>query len=143
MKMSTSSNFCEDGFTLIEALIAMCILSIGILSLYSMHITSIVNNAKASTLTMGSNRAMEMIEELIEANYDDLVDSDNDGEAGLDDLVSADDQVDSSDGNFTIYWNVAEDYPIEGCKTLRVHVEDKGMRLSNVLTYQYIRERNI
>jgi type IV pilus modification protein PilV len=130
----------EYGFTLIEALIAMFILTVGILSLYSMQLTSITGNSRASKITIGSNWAMDKIEELIEMDYDDLSDSYNDGEAGLDDLSGADDQETSSDEQYTLYWNVAEDYPIEGCKTLRVRVQDNNNILSNAITYQYIKE---
>lgn len=143
MKISCRLPHDENGFTLIEALVAMCVLTIGILSLYTMHTTAITYNAKASTLSNGTNWAMEKMEELIETDYDDLEDTDNDGESGLDDLTDADGEEESSDGSFTIYWNVAEDEPIEGCKILRVHVQDNNLRLSNVVTYQYIREKGI
>jgi prepilin-type N-terminal cleavage/methylation domain-containing protein len=143
MRISDRLSRGEDGFTLIESLIAMCVFSIGILSLYTMHVTSIMYNAKASTLTNGTTWAMEKLEELIEIDYDDIEDTDEDGKAGLDDLIGADGQAESSDGSFTLYWNVANDLPIDGCKILRVHAQDNTLRLNNVVTYQYIKEQNI
>ncbi len=69
----------ENGFTLIEALVAMVVLTIGILSVYAMQITSINSNSKSSHVTYASNWAAQRIEQIISTPYDDLVDTDGDG----------------------------------------------------------------
>ena len=61
----------ESGFTLIEALIAMVILTIGIMSLYTMQITAIKGNATANRLTTASTVAADCYERLLQADYND------------------------------------------------------------------------
>ncbi len=60
----------------------------------------------------------------------DTYDTDDDGVAddsndfGLDDATvkTADHYEDSPDGNYTIFWNIADDVPVPDCKTIRVIV---------------------
>ena len=61
----------EKGFTLIEALIATAILSIGILSLYTMTLTTIRGNANAQGITEASNVLTDQMEQLLALSYDD------------------------------------------------------------------------
>jgi len=72
----------ENGFTLIEALVAMAILTIGILSLYSMQINSVQGNTKANRQTVKSSLVTDQIEQLLGKPYchEDLRD-DDDGKA--------------------------------------------------------------
>ncbi len=152
----------NSGFTLIEAIIAMAILSIGIISLYAMQITSIQQNNRASNITIATNWAAEKTEEIINMPYDQLLDVDGDGtnqdpndkgidevgggNFGLDDVTAAetpDGQQVSPDGNYTIYWNVATDHPIPGNKTVQVNVIDNNQQMKNVLSVQYIKEEPI
>jgi type IV pilus modification protein PilV len=152
----------NNGFTLLESLIAMVILSIGILSLYSMQITSIQQNARASNITIASSWGAEKIEEIVNIPYKDLLDRDGDGtnqdsdhngkdekdggNFGLDDITTTsrpDGRQDSPGGNYTIFWNVAVDHPITGSKTIRVHVVDNNKKMKNVLSLQYIKQAPI
>jgi type IV pilus assembly protein PilV len=55
----------EAGFTLIEVLIAMAILSFGLLSLASMQVVAIQVNSAGSRLTRGTTLVQDKIEELI------------------------------------------------------------------------------
>jgi prepilin-type N-terminal cleavage/methylation domain-containing protein len=59
----------ENGFTLLEALIAMVILSIGIFSLFSMQTTGIYGNAKAAAITNVSNATRDQIEKFLGTNF--------------------------------------------------------------------------
>jgi type IV pilus modification protein PilV len=61
----------QDGFTLIEALIAMLVLTIGILTLSSMQISAIKGNSTANSLTMASSVATDCYERLMSVEYDD------------------------------------------------------------------------
>jgi len=63
----------QEGFTLIEALVALVILTIGILSLNSMQVSSINGNAKASRITIASATAGDLYERLTNVVYDDAV----------------------------------------------------------------------
>lgn len=152
------NNFGDcKGFTLIETVVAMVILTIGILALYSMQTTSVRFNATASVLTTSSNWASDRIERLLALDFEDqqLVD-DNDstdlapaiagnGAAGLDDTSATADGRDlSPDGKYIIYWNVA-DYMTPNpnllsestLKAIRVIVQrnDSGTTRKVVLNY--------
>lgn len=74
-------NPTNQGFTLLEVIIAIAILTIGILSLCSMHVASINGNASASNMTIGGNWASDRIEILLGRPYDhpDLEDDNGDG----------------------------------------------------------------
>ena len=54
----------QDGFTLIEVMISIMILTIGILGMMVMQTTAIQGNAKASTMTIASNIAASQIERI-------------------------------------------------------------------------------
>jgi type IV pilus modification protein PilV len=133
------------GFTLIEVIIALAILTIGILSVNAMQTMSIRGNKTASDITKASTLATDRIERLINMPYDDVSDLDGDGNGpdanadgidddggnfGLDDTkptaagdaTTADYTVISPDGNFTIVWNVSENLPLPNIKTIHVHV---------------------
>lgn len=62
----------NHGFTLIEALIAMVILTVGILTLITMQTSSIKGNAKARGITIAANLSQDRIEQLLGQKYDDV-----------------------------------------------------------------------
>ena len=59
------------GFTLIEALIAMLVLTVGILGISTMQITSTKGNTTANKLTIASTAAGNSYELLLNLPYDD------------------------------------------------------------------------
>lgn len=88
----------QNGFTLLETMIAIAILTIGILSLYSMQLSAIRGNSRANQITTSANWAAGRVEQLIAREYDEkpplshpywLVDEDGDGVAGLNDTETA------------------------------------------------------
>ena len=148
----------NSGFALIEVLIAMAILTIGILSLFSMQIHSVQGNTKANRQTIESCLDSDKIEQLIGKSYNDaeLKDVDGDGtnkdldrngiddsgnDFGLDDvtIATADGNLVSPDGLYTILWNVAVDYPLPNLKTIRVYVKDNNRPQPPPISYQYIK----
>lgn len=58
---------------MIEALIAMVLLTIGIMALYTMQVTAIKGNATANRLTISSSVATDSYERLLQAGYNDSV----------------------------------------------------------------------
>lgn len=151
----------EKGFTLIEALIAMVVLTIGVFSLYSMQVVAIQGNATGNSISLASNFAAEQIEDVMNIAYaaDNVQDEngdgtkqdlnsdgvdDNGGNFGLDNLdAAADYTVAPPNANFTVFYNVAVDVPMPGTKTIRVLARDNSRINSIPVTYQYIKNDNI
>jgi prepilin-type N-terminal cleavage/methylation domain-containing protein len=149
----------DNGFTLIEVLIAMVVLSIGILSLFSMQINSIKGNSKASHITTASIWNVDQVERMVGMQYTDATLADTDGDGtdvdsdgngvddnvanfGLDDITALTADVGpiiTADGRYTLYLNIAIDVPMENLKTIRVHVQDNRQVLSRPVTFTYIK----
>lgn len=64
----------QGGFTLIEAMIAMTVLVIGILSLYTMQLASIRGNATANRISVESAWAQNQIEAILLKKLKDIPD---------------------------------------------------------------------
>ena len=74
----------DNGFTLIEVLIAMVVLSIGIFALFSMQANSVLGNANASAISEARNASREKIEELLGIDFDETAfDAGDHTEAGV------------------------------------------------------------
>ena len=118
----------DAGFSLLELLIALSIFSIGLLALGLIEIHSIRTASRALRLTEASALASSLIEEIQSRSYGTYQDlqetGDFAGEDGLDAFPPESNAFDGSathDG-FTTYWNVADDLPTDGNKTIRVQV---------------------
>lgn len=140
----------QEGFSLIEALIAIIILGIGILTVTTMQVTGMQGNAKARNITTSSNWASDRIEYLLSKPYDDddLKDDDDDKAAGLDDdtAATADGMATSPDGFHTIYWNIHDNYdltdPKTDTKTIRIIVQRKDRGETREITFNYLKARD-
>jgi type IV pilus assembly protein PilV len=127
----------EQGYTLLEVLIALGILGFGLLAVASMQATAIKANAVASNMSQALTVAEAKAEELMNLPYDHsfLSDTDSDGtdqdadddgidddggNFGLDDVAGADGT--QTKGIYAIYWNVAMDEPASNSKKIRVMV---------------------
>lgn len=124
-------NASNEGFSLIEVLIALAILSIGILGVAGMQVTAINGNAAANRVTGNVTWASDRAEEILMNPYSaadltagahapaataDRIDNDSDGlidEAG-------------ETGNISVNWTVTDDWPIENTKTIQISVTRTG-----------------
>ena len=127
----------QNGFTLIEVVIAILLLTVGILGAVIMQDAAIEGNSTAIHLTGGANWASDRQEILMAMSYDDAALTDvndtgaNAGVTGLDNTDVAGSLADGGpvvQGDFIVFWNVADNYPVFGTKTIRVIVRrlDKG-----------------
>ena len=129
--LETIGSRCNQGFTIIEVMIALAIFAIGFLGVSSMQITAINTNANARNSTTVITIAKDRAEELMALPYDDanLVGSaapgTNHAPAADADLVDNDEdgQIDEAGetGHITINWTVIDDQPLPGAKSVRVN----------------------
>jgi type IV pilus assembly protein PilV len=133
----TAKNKCTDsrnrGYTLMEVLIAIAIFSIGFLAVGSMQImamrTGVNSRNQTTVLSIAKDRAEEL--EALPYTHADLAGSAAPGTThapaadidGIDNDENGivDDEAPGS-GQITITWNVIDDQPIAGTKSIRVTV---------------------
>ncbi|MDF1592335.1 MAG: prepilin-type N-terminal cleavage/methylation domain-containing protein [Desulfobacterales bacterium] len=107
----------ENGFTMIEILVAISIFAIGMLAVASMQVSGIHGNATANALTGAAAWAADRVESLLVRPYDhiDLDPAGNPHSGG-------------TEGRYTISWTVTENDMMPNTKTIAVDVSysDKG-----------------
>jgi prepilin-type N-terminal cleavage/methylation domain-containing protein len=142
----------QNGFTLIEVLIAIALLTIGILGAATMQIAAIDGNSTAIRLTEAATWAEDELETLMGRSYTDpdLRDNSNTGvNAGVTGLNNTDVVGSLADGgpviqnNFTIFWNAADNYPVLGTKTIRVIVRRNDKGIVKTVTRDFIMKEPI
>jgi prepilin-type N-terminal cleavage/methylation domain-containing protein len=102
----------DRGFTLLEVIVAIAILTFGLLAVASMQIGAIQGNSFAGHKTEGTTWAQDKLEELIALSYDDL---------------NHDDSPEQQ-GGYTVAWTVANG-PVANTKLITVSVtyQEKGV----------------
>lgn len=154
----------EAGFSLIEALVAMVVLTIGVFALYSMQVVGIRGNSSGDSISTATNFSMRQVEDLISRAFDDdtrLVDTngdgtkqdntsppdgndDNGGNFGLDNVdAAADYSTTTADNRYTVFYNVAVDVPLPKSKMIQVIVRDNTRKIGNTVNFHYIKNGNI
>lgn len=122
-----------SGFTLIEVLITLVIFAVGILGLALMQLSAIRGNSVANRLTEASNIATDQIEQMFNWDYNDnrLEGSTN----ATYNLINGANQIADGHrldarGNYDIIWNIQENTPAAGSKTVDITVIwfDRGQR---------------
>ena len=121
MKQNSHVAFNDRGFTLIEVLVAMVILSIGIIALTSMQTAGIKGNSTANILTTGGTWAADSVERIFAMDYDDLKNATST----------------SVDGHYSTNWQVTNNTPLPNTKTVTITVtsSDGGDQRRVVVNY--------
>jgi type IV pilus assembly protein PilV len=145
----------QNGFTLVEVMVALAIFTIGILGVNAMQLAAIKGNATANVISQATTWASDRVEILSGLNYtdSDLDDADGDGNTGLNDAECCSDGNDpdgtavtgctakadgcEAQGTYSIYWNVAEDVTFPDIKNINVIVTklDRGVPKSVTVSY--------
>ena len=130
-------NLKEEGYTLVEILVAITVLAIGLMAVATMQVTAIKTNTIASGMSQGLSLAQAKMEELMNLPYITLISADDGdgtnqdangdgvdddgGNFGLDDTGDgADGSSPPLDGNYRVFWNVAVNVPVTNSSTIRV-----------------------
>jgi type IV pilus assembly protein PilV len=117
----------QDGFTLIEVLIALTIFAVGLLAVAAMQNSAILMNSKAGKLSNLSTWGMDKIEELSALPYNDPWLQTAGNPPGTDSAGNTHRQV-SDDGYYTTTWTVSDDNPLTNIKKITVTVIGRGKR---------------
>jgi len=124
---------CQNGFTVIEVMIAVTILAIGLLGIASMQMNAIRSNSLSDNITCALTLAEDKMEELMGLDYsdpalEDIVFKNNDDLTNItkgwvdkqEPLIDEAGKLDA--GHFRRVWNIADDTPIDSNKTVTVIV---------------------
>jgi len=140
----------QKGFTLIEVLIAIALLTIGIFAAGTMQLSALSGNSQAKQLLGSVVWNGDRLEDLMSRPYDDAALEEKKNKAivvvGLDYTDIGGNTADYSevvDPNFKVFWNVADDYPLFGCKTIRVIVRRTDQGISKTTTMDFVKMNSI
>lgn len=115
----------DEGFTLIEVLIAITIFAVGLLAVATMQISAIRVNSTAGQITTRMTWAQDKLEELMALPYSDhQIEDLGDPPSGTDSEGESHQETTSDD--YTISWTVTDDIPISGTKLITVTVTGRG-----------------
>ncbi len=120
----------QDGFSLLEVLIAVSIFSVGLLAVASMQMTAAKGNHFSGALTEASYLAMDQMETLLSLPY-------------TDDDLAAGGHPDPplTESIYTVTWNVAEDETTDNTKTIDVTIAWTERGSPRSLSFQGIKAR--
>lgn len=116
----------ENGVTMIEMLMAICILAIGILAVIALQTASAKGNSTSLMSTDGLIAAMDQIEKLMDRDYDHA------------DLDSSSNSHSVTNGQYTITWNVTDNGVINNTKTIAMTVTWTSWGLNRQISVQYV-----
>jgi len=150
MNRNISTRTCkrsnEEGFTLLEIIVAISILTFGILAVASMQVSSMRGNSFAGSVTEATALAGDRLERLIALSYDhdDLRDINANGSGGLNDTG---DDADDDDARvmgpvtYTVSTNLAIDTPRNNTKTIKVIVTWMDREFQKSVSLQHVKAR--
>ena len=125
----------ESGFTLLEVMIALFLLAFGMLGVATMQVSAIQGNSRGRQISEATDVASALMETLLSRAYDDDCLRDINGDATLDSAWAGRDLPNPDSAGicpnvpvnlppaYNLFWNVIEDSPQVGTKTIRIFVE--------------------
>ncbi len=130
----------EEGFTLVETVIAVAVLAIGIIGLYSMNVTGIKGNATANVITESTNTVRDRIEQFLCDDFNDSVFDEGDhNETGVSPINSIQWTVTDwqSDGIDNDIDGRTDEFDERGVKSIQLTVQYmvRGVVKNNAVTF--------
>ena len=116
----------ENGFTLIEVLIAVSILSAGLLALGNMQLSAISGNAYSANVTESSTFAADRLEKLLSLPYTHA------------DLTAGTHVDLNPPAGRTVRWTIVDDAPMANTKTITLTVHWTDHRAQKSMSMQRI-----
>jgi type IV pilus assembly protein PilV len=104
----------ENGFTLIEVLIALTIFAVGLLAVAAMQTSAVKMNSTSNKMTNLSTLAMDQIEKLSALPYTDPA------------FDPAGNPYENNMGDYTVSYTVTPDSPMLNIMTIQVTVKGRG-----------------
>lgn len=115
----------EDGFTLIEVLVALTIFAVGLLAVAALQTAAVKSNSTAGKLTNLSTLGMDRIEELSALPYLDPWLQAAGNWPGTDSAGNTHREI---IGDYTISWTIINNNPLTNTKNITVTVTGRGKR---------------
>lgn len=131
IEILTNRSDNENGVTMVEILMAMCILAVGILAVVAMQTASARGNSTSSSSTDGLICAVDQIEQLMDRPWNAPT------------LDSANNPQSVTQGQYTITWNVIDDDVISNTKTINMTVTWMSWGLQKQISVQHVIPRII
>ena len=118
----------EEGFSLIEVMVAMIIFAFGILAVLGMQVTAIRGGSQSQNLSDAASAGANMIETLISQDYAYLADG-----------------KDTVDGKYTLKWSVNENTSgeLSATKAIDLTVQWTEGGRAHQVAYQFLKARDI
>ncbi len=105
-KRGNKLNLNEQGFTLIELMMAMVILGIGLFSIAALQVTNVNYNTGSKKSTEGYTWAMDQVERLLTSDYVPASTTDSCDSGSSSDFTCT--AHSTSQGPYTVAWDVSD-----------------------------------
>jgi prepilin-type N-terminal cleavage/methylation domain-containing protein len=148
----------QQGFTLIEVMVALVIFVIAIIGCYRLQFASSFSNSRSYSVASASMWAQYMAEDLLSRQYKSystdplLIDGTGDGIAGLNAATAAtadgvryvhpNSTIDAvaAGAVYSIYWNIVDNRPMPSVKQIHIIVvKNSGVNAGQLYTQDYFK----
>jgi type IV pilus assembly protein PilV len=130
----------QQGFTLVEVMIAMFILGVALMTLITMQVTGIRGNSTASRISTAADRGSSQVEAIFGMSYD-LEPRLTAAMAANYTAADANHKLPVSADGYSIYWNVVNDQPLPNLKSIQVIINRLDQGQAKSITMNYIKSK--